>query len=120
MQAVEQQRRISEQLEDLRSQQKRRTAFLRTTGLQFIAFFCCVSGGLAILFLLLLLLRPKLLEHTLGVLNGGIALLLAVEERLKFALSLVPMSSWMLSGVALAVVLMMGLWVRLMRYPQEA
>jgi hypothetical protein len=30
------------------------------------------------------------------------------------------LSNWLLSGMALVVVLMMGLWVRLMRYPKEA
>jgi hypothetical protein len=43
-----------------------------------------------------------------------------VEEEIKLGLSLIPSSSWLLSGAALVIVLMMGLWVRLMRYPQEA
>ena len=120
MQAVEQQRRVSQQLEDLRTQQKQRTAFLRTTGLKLIAALCGVLGVLGIVFVILLLARPDLLERTLDTLSGGIATLLMLEESIRSGLSLIPLSSWLLSGAALLVVLMMGLWLRLMRYPQEA
>lgn len=120
MQAVEQQRRVSQQLEDLRAQQKQRTAFLRTTGLKFLAALCGVCGVLAVAFVILLIVRPELLARTLDALSGGIAALLMAEEEIKLGLSLIPSSSWLLSGAALVIVLMMGLWVRLMRYPQEA
>jgi hypothetical protein len=120
MKAVEQQRRVSQQLEDLRAQQKRRTARLRTTGLKCIATVCFALGVLATGFLVLLMIQPVMLEHTMAWLDDGIATLLMVEERLKLELSLIPGSSWLLSGAALVVVLMMGMWVRLMRYPREA
>ena len=120
MKAVEQQRRVSQQLEDLRAQQKRRTARLRTTGLKCIATVCFALGVLATGFLVLLMIQPAMLERTMALLDDGIAALLMVEERLKLELSLIPGSSWLLSGAALVVVLMMGMWVRLMRYPREA
>lgn len=120
MQAVEQQRRISQQLEDLRTQQRQRTAFLRTTGLKWIAALCGVFGALALTFLLLLIVRPGLLARTLDALGGAIALLLVLEESIRRGLALIPLSNWLLSGAALAVVLMMGLWVKLMRPPREA
>lgn len=120
MQAVEQQRRVSQQLEDLRLQQKQRTAFLRTTGLKCIALFCGLFSVLGGAFLLLLIARPDLLERVLDALSGVIAMLLALGENTRRALAQVPLNSWLLSGAALLVVLMMGLWVRLMRYPQEA
>jgi hypothetical protein len=119
MQAVEQQRRVSQQLEDLRAQQKQRTAILRTTGLKFLAALCGACGVLAVAFVILLIVRPDLLARTLDALSGGIAALLMAEEEIKLGLSLIPSSSWLLSGAALVIVLMMGLWVRLMRYPQE-
>jgi acyl-CoA synthetase (AMP-forming)/AMP-acid ligase II len=119
MQAVEQQRRVSQQLEDLRAQQKQRTAILRTTGLKFLAALCGACGVLAVAFVILLIVRPDLLARTLDALSGGIAALLMAEEEVKLGLSLIPSSSWLLSGAALVIVLMMGLWVRLMRYPQE-
>lgn len=120
MKAVEQQRRVSQQLEDLRAQQKRRTARLRTAGLKCIATVCLALGVLATVFGVLLLAQPLMLERTMALLNDGIATLLMVEERIKLELSLIPWSSWLLSGAALAVVLMMGMWLRLMRNPREA
>lgn len=120
MQAVEQQRRISQQLEDLRTQQRQRTAFLRTTGLKWIAALCGVSGVLALTFLILLIVQPGLLARTLDALGGVIGFLVMLEESIRQELALIPLSNWLLSGAALLVVLMMVLWVRLMRPPREA
>lgn len=120
MRAVEQQRRISQQLEDLRIQQRQRTAFLRAAGLKWVVAIYGVCGGLALLSLLLLIARPGLLARALDALGGVIAFLLMLEESIKQGLALIPLSSWLLSGAALLVVLMMGLWVRLMRPPKEA
>lgn len=119
MRAVDQQRRVSQQLEDLRTQQKRRTALLRTKGLKCIGTLCCAFGILAAGFVLLLIMQPALLDRTLNLLNDGIATLVMVEESIKLGLALIPSSSWLFSAAALAVVLMMGLWIRLMRHPQE-
>jgi membrane-associated PAP2 superfamily phosphatase len=119
MQAVEEQRRVSQQLEDLRQQQQQRTAHLSRAGLKFIVVLWCLWGTLAGAFVLLLFLEPVLLDRTLNSLSDGIAFLIMVGEQVKLELSLIPSSSWLLSVAALAVVLMMGLWIRLMRYPQE-
>jgi hypothetical protein len=120
MRAVEQQRRVSQQLEDLRIQQRQRTAFLHAAGVKWIMAIYSVSGGLALVFILLLIVQPGLLARTLSVLGGGIAFLLMLEESIRQGLAPVPLSNWLLSGVALLVVLMTGLWVRLMRPPKEA
>lgn len=120
MQAVEQQRRISQQLEDLRTQQRQRTAFLRTTGLKWMATLCGVSGMLALTFMILLIVQPGLLARALDALGGVIGFLVMLEEDIRQELALIPLSNWLLSGAALLVVLMMGLWVRLMRPPREA
>lgn len=119
MRAVEHQRRISQQLEDLRTQQKQRTAFLRTTGLKCIAILCGIVGLLGSAFLILLFVRPDLLERVLDALSGAIATLLLLEESIGQGLAQIPIGSWLISGAALLVVLMMALWVRLMRVPQE-
>ncbi len=120
MQAVEQQRRISQQLENLRIQQRQRTAFLRTTGVKWMAALCGVFGGLALTFIILLIVRPGLLARTLDALGGVIGFLVMLEESIRQELVLIPLSNWLLSGAALLVVLMMGLWVKLMRPPREA
>lgn len=119
MQAVEEQRRVSQQLEDLRLQQRRRTAHLRTTGLKLMGVFWCLVGAFICGFVLLLILRPVLLGRTLNSLDDSIAVLVMLGEQIHRGLSLVPSSSWILSAAALIVVLMMGLWIRLMRHPQE-
>jgi hypothetical protein len=120
MQAVEQQRRVSQQLEDLRVQQRQRTALLRAAGLKWIIAIYGLFGGLALLALLLLLTQPELLAHTLAALGGAIAFLLTLEESIQQELALIPLSNWLLSGAALLVVGMMGLWLKLMRPPKEA
>jgi len=120
MQAVEEQRRVSQQLEDLRTQQKQRTAHLRTTGLKLMGVFWGLCGVLVGGFVILLIVQPVLLDRTLNSLDDSIAVLVALKEQIKLGLSLIPSSSWLLSAAALAVVLMMGLWIRLMRHPQDA
>ncbi|HEY3993980.1 MAG TPA: hypothetical protein VGM01_14025 [Ktedonobacteraceae bacterium] len=119
MQAVEEQRRVSQQLEDLRLQQKQRTAHLSSAGLKFIGVLWCVSGALAGGFILLLIMIPALLDRTLNSLDDSIAVLVMLAEQIKLELALIPSSNWMLSAAALVVVLMMGLWIRLMRHPQD-
>jgi hypothetical protein len=104
----------------LRLQQKQRTAYLRIMSLKLMGVLWCISGALAGGFVLLLIIQPVLLERTLNSLDGAIAILVLVAEQVKSGLSLVPSRSWLLSIAALAVVLMMGLWIRLMRHPQDA
>jgi formate/nitrite transporter FocA (FNT family) len=119
MQAVEEQRRVSQQLEDLRMQQRQRTAQLSAVGLKLMAILWCISGALAGGFILLLIMQPELLDQTLNSLDGSIAFVIALATQIEQGLSLIPSSSWLLSAAALAVVLMMGLWIRLMRHPQD-
>jgi hypothetical protein len=119
MQAVEEQRRVSQQLEDLRLQQQRRAAYLSRAGLKCIVVLWCLLGALAGGFVLLLFLEPALLDRTLNALGDTIAFLVILAEQIKLALSLIPSSSWTLSAAALLVVLMMGLWIGLMRHPQD-
>jgi len=120
MQAVEEQRRVSQQLEDLRTQQQVRTAHLRAAGLKLIGVLWGFCGVLIGGFIILLIVQPALLDRTLNSLDDSIAVLVALKEQIKLGLSLIPASSWLLSAAALAVVLMMGLWIRLMRHPQDA
>ncbi len=120
MHAVERQRRITQQLDDLRVQQQARTVFLRTTGLKLIAWISGSVGLLVSVLLALFILQPVLLVRVLTLLSGFIAFLLAVGAGMQTDLPLVSSNNWVLSGVALAVVLMMAMWLRLMRYPREA
>ncbi|MEO7022293.1 MAG: hypothetical protein ABI234_19250 [Ktedonobacteraceae bacterium] len=120
MHAVERQRRITQQLDDLRVQQQARTVFLRTTCLKLMAWVGGSVGLLVSVLLVLFILQPVLLVRVLTLLSGFIAFLLAVGVGMQTDLPLVSSNNWVLSGVALAVVLMMAMWLRLMRYPREA
>jgi hypothetical protein len=119
MHAVERQRRITQQLDDLRAQQQQRTAFLRTTGLKLLAWLVCAFVLLLGAFSILSVLQPILLVHLLTLLSSTIALLLAVGVDIQESLPLIPSNNWVLSGTALAVVLMTVMWLRLMRHPRE-
>jgi len=119
MQAVEQQRRITQQLDDLCTKQQQRAAHLYRTTLKFLLGVSFSFGVLAIVFLVLSLIQPDILVLLLAKLSDTIAMLVAVEEGIKAALSLIPSNSWLLSGAALVIVLMIGVWLRLMRYPQK-
>ncbi|HEU5375610.1 MAG TPA: hypothetical protein VFV38_09240 [Ktedonobacteraceae bacterium] len=118
MRAVEQQKRITQQLEDLRTQQQQRTALLRTAGLKFVVGAFCLLGFLASVLVILFIFQPDMLVRTLTLLSDVIALFVAVGEDIKIELSLIPSNSWLLSGAALVVVLMMVMWLRLMRHPR--
>jgi hypothetical protein len=120
MQAVEQQKRITQQLEDLQTQQKQRTALLSRACLKLLAGICVSVGILTVLLVALFLFQPDILRRLLALSSDAIAVLIAVSDGVRAFLSLIPSNNWLLAGAALAVVLLMGMWLRLMRYPREA
>lgn len=119
MHAVEQQRQVTRQLEDLRAQQQSRVAHLRT-GLKGLGIACILFGMFSILFVALSLFQPDLLVKLLGLLSDLIALLVVIAQAVQTGLTLITFNTWLLSGTALMFVLLLGMWLRLMRYPQEA
>jgi hypothetical protein len=94
MQAVQQQRQITRQLEDIRTQQKARLRMLSPV----LACVCLSVGGLAVLVLVLAFFF--------------------VAQYLQTGLAFITRNSMILSGIALILVVMMGMWLRLMRYPR--
>ena len=120
MQAVERQKRITEQFEDLRTQQRTRIARLRifTPGFATISY---LSLGLISLFLLtLLIFNTDIVVNILESFGGVIDTLVTLAQYLQSGLSLVLHEGWLLSVMALILVIMMGMWLRLMRHPQDA
>ncbi len=116
MQAVEQQRRISQQLEDLHIQQVQRTAILRTKGLKVSVGLVISIWIVSIALTILSIIQPQILAP----LRDGTVLLVALAESTSRTIRLIPSNGWIFSGAALVFVLMMALWLRLMRYPREA
>jgi anti-sigma factor RsiW len=120
MQAVQQQSRISQQLEDLRLQQRSRVAHLRIVGpsLVIVAVFAVSSIPMAVV--TLAILQPDLFVKTLSFLSDVVGMLIVFAQYVQAGLKLITRNSWLLSVTAFVLVVMMGMWLRLMRFPREA
>jgi hypothetical protein len=116
MLAIQERKRITQQLEDIRTKQQSRMVRLhRVVPSLAVALF--VIGTLP---LLLFVVQPHLGAQFITLLSGVIELFITVGQYVQTDLMLVTGNSLLLSGVALVLVVMMGLWLRLMRSPQEA
>jgi len=120
MLAVEQQKRISQQLEDIRTQQRSRMARMRVIGAPLAAMALFTLVSIPLLLLALTIVQPDLLEQTLPLLSNVVGVLIVLAEYLQAGLTLITRDNWLLLGVAFILVVMMGMWLRLMRHPQEA
>ncbi len=120
MRAVERQRRITQQLEDLRAQQQTRIARLRIFTPRYAAFAYLTIGLLSLSLLVLFIFQTDLVVKALALLSDVIDAMVMLAQYLQAGLTLVTRDNWLLSGMALALVIMTGMWLRLMRHPQEA
>ena len=120
MLAIQRQRRISQQLEDIRTQQQSRMARMRVVGIPLAAIAFFTLGSIPLLFLALAIVQPDLLEQALSLLSSVVDVLVVLTQYLQVALTLITRDSRLLLGVAFILVVMTGMWLRLMRYPQEA
>jgi anti-sigma factor RsiW len=120
MRAVERQKRITQQLEDLRMQQRKRIARLRIFSPKFAAFTYLTIGLLSLSLLALFIFNTGLVVNVLALLSGIIDVLVVLAQYVQTGLALIVHDNWLLSGMALVLVIMMGMWLRLMRHPQEA
>ena len=120
MQAVERQKRITEQLEDLRTQQRTRIARLRIFTPRFAAISYFSIGFISLSLLTLLIFNTNIVVNVLEFFGGVIDTLAIFVQYIQSGLAFVLQQEWLLSAMALALVIMMGMWLRLMRHPQEA
>ncbi len=120
MQAVERQKQITEQLEDLRKQQKTRIARLRIFTPRFATLTYLSTGIISLLLLALLIFNTDTVVNILISFGGVIDTSVILAQYLQSGLALVLHQEWLLSAMALVLVIMMGMWLRLMRHPQEA
>jgi anti-sigma factor RsiW len=120
MQAVERQKRITEQLEKLRTQQRTRIARLRIFTPRFATLTYLSMGFISILLLTLLIFNTGIVVNILESFGGVIDTLVILTQYLQSGLAFVLNQEWLLSAMALVLVIMMGMWLRLMRHPQEA
>ena len=120
MHAVKQQRQISQQLETIHEQQCSRVARLRKGGVAFAAITFFTLGSIPLLALAITLVQTDLMVHALVFLRNVIDVLYVLGQYIQTGLTVVTRNSLLLWAFAFAVVLMMGMWLRLMRPPQEA
>jgi hypothetical protein len=120
MLAIQQQQRVTQQLEDIRKQQQSRVAQLRSVGAVITAITFFTLSSIPLLLLAIAIIQVDLIVRAIAPLNGVIDALIIGSEYLQAGAVLVSRDNWLLSGVAFAVVVMMGMWLRLMRHPQEA
>lgn len=120
MMAVEQQRRVTAQLEDMRTQQQCRVARLHIVGPTVAAIIFFTMGCIPLLLLVLTVFQPDLLVRLLSLPGDGLNTLIVLAQYLQAELLLVTRDNWLMSGIALAFVILLGMWLRLMRHPQES
>lgn len=119
MQAVQEQKRITQQLEDIRRQQHTRIQRLRPLGTASLALGLFTLSSIPLFFFAILIIQTDLAAKALSLLSGTIDIFIILAQYLQEELTLLTRDSWLLSAIAFAVVIMMGMWLRLMRYPQE-
>jgi hypothetical protein len=119
MRAIQKQKHITSQLEDLRRQQQMRVSRMRTVGTVSAALGFLILSSIPLMFLVIVFLQTDLALDALSLLNGVIDGGIVLGQYVQTGLTLVTRDNLLLSGLAFAVVVMMGMWLRLMRSPQE-
>ena len=120
MQAVERERRITQQLDRIQRRQQARLARVSKAGPKLAVGSFLATGVLVLGLFALFLFQPDVFMSLLSALSGFVDALYALAAYVQAGLTFISSQNWVLSGVAFAVVVMMGMWLRLMRYPREA
>jgi len=120
MQAVQQQRQISQQLEVIHEQQRWRVARLRKGGAAVAAITFFTLGSIPLLLLAITLVQTDIMVHLLLLLSNVVDVLYILGQYVQTGLTILTRNSFLLTGAGFVMVLMMGMWLRLMRPPQEA
>jgi Predicted transmembrane transcriptional regulator (anti-sigma factor) len=120
MRAVQQQRQVTNQLNNIRQQQQTRVARMRKAGTVGVALSFLLVSSMPLLFLIVIILQTDFAIKTLAFLERGIDTVVVLGVYLQRELVMITRNSILLSGLAFVVVVMMGMWLRLMRPPREA
>ncbi len=95
-------------------------ARMRLVGMPLVALLFFTLGSIPLLLFALALEEPDWLANVLSSLSMGVYALFVLLQYAQEALSLVTGNSRLLAIVALMLVIMMGMWFRLMRPPHKA
>jgi len=120
MHAVKRQQHITEQLEELHQRQCLRIERMRTIGATGVALGIFTLSSIPLVLLAMLLLQADVVMNTLSLLNGVVDVFYMLTQYLQDGLTILMYNNWLLAAVAFAMVVLMGMWLRLMRPPQEA
>lgn len=120
MRAVEQQRRITDQLESLKAQQQARLVRAGRIGPKILMGTLGLSTAVTLGLLFIFVFQPDLFLTIVSFLSGFVDVVIQLARYLSTALTFITRESWLLAGSALVLVAMAGLWLRLMRVPREA
>lgn len=120
MRAVEQQRRITDQLVGLQAQQQARVARVKGAGKKLLIAMIVLTGMVTLGLLFLFIFQPDQFLAMLFFLSGAIDIIMQLARYLSPGLTFITQQNWLLAGAALVIVVMVGIWVHLMRTPHEA
>ncbi len=120
MLAVQQQRRVTQQLEDIRTQQRSRIARFHIVGPSLAAIIFFTLGSIPLLFFAITIVQPDLGVNALSLVSDGLSVLVSLAPYIQSGMTVAAQNNWLLASAAFIFVVMMGMWLRLMRYPQEA
>ena len=115
MLAVQQQTKISQQVAQIQHQQQYRVARMRTGGIAFAVLAFLALGSVPLLLLAIMFVQTDTIVNILSFLRSIIDIVYVLALSLQTALIVVTHNNLLLSLLAFAVVLMMGMWIRLMR-----
>jgi hypothetical protein len=120
MHAIQQQRRATQQLEHIRCQQRTRVERLGPFAAAAAALGLFLLSSIPLFCFAVLLIQTDIIASLIMVLSGVLDVCIIVAQYLQEELTLLTHNNLLLSGLAFAIVVMMGMWLRLMRPPREA
>jgi hypothetical protein len=119
MQAVQQQKQVSDQVAFMHYQQKVRDAHFRKIGAASVAFSILLLSSIPLFFFITMMVQAAIADKTLDFLNGVIDIVVVVGQYMQDGLTLITRNNVLFAAVACVVVVMIGMWLRLMRLPKE-
>ncbi len=120
MLAVEQEKSITKQVEEMRTRQQIRMARQRSIVLPMLVILAFTLIGIPLLLLVVTIVQPDLVANMPPDLSGLVYVLMLGVQYLHIGSTLMTKDTALLVIGALVLVIMIGTWLRLMWHPQQA
>ena len=95
-------------------------ARISVVGAPLAAMTLFILVSIPLLLLALAIVQPDLLEQAFPLVSDVVGVLIVLAQYFQVGLTFITRDNRLLLGVAFVLVVMMGMWLRLMRHPQEA